>query len=88
MSGEIEVGDRLTIRLKIETDRNLKYVHWKDFRVSGLEPANILSKYQYQDGLRYYHLTKARSTNFFIEDLYKGSYVLESDLRARHKVHY
>lgn len=78
----LQIGDKVRIRLTIESKRDLEFVHLKDMRASGLEPVNVLSTYKYQDGLGYYESTKDASTNFFMDRLNKGVYVFEYDLRA------
>ena len=78
----IEIGDKIRVRLRIESKRNLEFVHVKDMRASGFEPINIISRYKYQDGLGYYESTKDASTNFFMDRVNKGVYVFEYDLRA------
>ncbi len=78
----IQVGDKITVRLRLETDRDLEFVHLKDMRASALEPTSVLSSYRYQDGLGYYQSTKDASTNFFMDWLPKGVYVFEYELRA------
>ena len=57
----------------------------KDMRASCLEPVNVLSEYKWQGGLGYYETTKDASTNFFISNLNKGTYVFEYSLFATHK---
>jgi len=84
----LEVGDLLTIRIELRTDRDMEYVHMKDQRGSGLEPVNVLSQYKYQDGLRYYESTKDTSTHFYIDYLPKGTYVFEYQLRVQHRGKY
>lgn len=81
-STTIKVGDKVRVRLRIESKRNLEFVHLKDTRASGLEPVNVLSGYRYQDGLGYYESTRDASTNFFMDNLPKGVYIFEYDLRA------
>ncbi|MFG0589621.1 alpha-2-macroglobulin [Myroides odoratimimus] len=78
----IKVGDVVTVRLEISTDRNMDYVHLKDMRASGFEPTNVLSGYRWKGELGYYEETRDASTNFFISRLRKGSYVFEYELRA------
>ena len=51
-------------------------------RASGFKPINVISKYKYQDGLGYYESTKDASTNFFMDQVNKGVYAFEYDLRA------
>lgn len=78
----IETGDLVKVRLEIQTDRAMEFVHIKDMRASGFEPVNVLSSYKWQDGLGYYESTRDAATNFFIDYLPKGVYVFEYDLRA------
>ena len=78
----IEIGDKIRVRLRIESKRNLEFVHIKDMRASGFEPINVISRYKYQDGLGYYEITKDASTNFFMDQVNKGMFVFEYDLRA------
>ncbi|GGF48366.1 alpha-2-macroglobulin family protein [Echinicola rosea] len=78
----IKVGDLVKVRIEIKVDRDMEFVHLKDMRAAGFEPVNVLSSYQYQDGLGYYESTRDASTNFFFERLNKGVYVFEYQLRA------
>jgi uncharacterized protein YfaS (alpha-2-macroglobulin family) len=78
----VKVGDLVRVRIELKVDRAMEFVHMKDMRASGLEPINVLSRYKYQDGLGYYESTKDASTNFFFDNLRKGVYVFEYDLRA------
>ncbi|MXV38778.1 hypothetical protein GO491_08870 [Flavobacteriaceae bacterium Ap0902] len=78
----IRVGDLVKVRLEIQTDRAMEFVHIKDMRASGFEPVNVISQYKWQDGLGYYESTRDASTNFFIDYLPKGVYVFEYDMRA------
>ncbi len=83
-STEIKVGDKLKIRIELQVDRSMEYVHMKDMRSAGLEPINVLSSYKYQDGLGYYESTKDAATNFFFSYLPKGNFVFEYPLRVTH----
>jgi len=78
----VKVGDLLRVRLELRTDRPLEFVHLKDMRAAGLEPVDVLSAYKWQAGLGYYQSTKDAATHFFFDDLPKGVYVFEYDLRA------
>ena len=80
-----EPGDLITVRIELRADRDFEYVHLKDARAAGLEPASVASGYRYQDGLWYYQSMKDASQNFFIDHLYKGVYVFEYDLRVTHR---
>jgi hypothetical protein len=83
VKGPVEVGDTLVVRIELRTDRDMEYVHMRDYRGSGLEPTNVLSQYKYQDGLAYYESTKDTATHFFIDYLPKGTYVFEYELRVQ-----
>lgn len=80
-NSELKVGDLITVRIELRSDRNMEFIHMKDMRASGVEPINVLSTYKWQDGLGYYESTKDASTNFFFERLPKGVHVFEYDVR-------
>ncbi|OGD30429.1 MAG: alpha-2-macroglobulin family protein, partial [Candidatus Aminicenantes bacterium RBG_13_63_10] len=86
--GPLEVGDTLVVRIELRSDRDMEYIHMRDHRGSGLEPVNVLSRYQYQDGLWYYEATKDAATHFFIDFLPKGTYVFEYPLKVVHRGSY
>lgn len=77
----LKVGDLITVRIELRSDRNMEFIHMKDMRASGVEPMNVLSKYRWQDNLGYYESTKDAATNFFFDRLPKGVYVFEYDVR-------
>ena len=79
----LAVGDELVVRIELRTDRDMEYVHLKDQRGSGTEPVNVLSRYKYQDGLRYYESTRDTASHFFIDYLPKGVYVFEYSTRVQ-----
>jgi TonB-dependent SusC/RagA subfamily outer membrane receptor len=78
----LNIGDLITVRIELRSDRDLEFIHLKDMRAAGLEPVNVISSYKWQDGLGYYEATKDAATNFFIDFLPKGVYVFEYDLRV------
>lgn len=79
---QLNVGDLMTVRIELRSDRDMEFVHMKDMRASGVEPINVLSQYKWQDGLGYYESTKDAATNFFFDRLPKGVYVFEYDVRV------
>ncbi len=81
-SNPIKVGDKVTVRLEVTTDRDMEFVHLKDMRASGLEPINAISGYKWGNRTAYYQETRDVATNFFIDALKKGTYVFEYELRA------
>lgn len=80
----IKVGDKVKVRIELQVDREMEYVHMKDMRASSLEQVNVLSGYNWQGGLGYYETTKDASTNFFFNKLTRGTYVFEYTLYATH----
>jgi hypothetical protein len=81
--GPIKVGDELVVRLELRVDRDMEYVHLKDYRGSGTEPVNVLSHYKYKDGLAYYESTRDTASHFFIDYLPKGAHVFEYSTRVQ-----
>ncbi len=78
----LKVGDKVTARMIMNTDRNMEFIHLKDMRAAGFEPLNVISGYQWKNNLGYYQSTKDASTNFYIEYMPKGKYVFEYDYVA------
>ncbi|QDT07956.1 MG2 domain protein [Rubripirellula lacrimiformis] len=83
VDGPVSVGDELVVRIVLRTDRDMEYVHLKDYRGSGTEPTNVLSQYRFQDGLAYYESTRDTASHFFIDYLPKGTYVFEYSTRVQ-----
>ncbi|MGY0426661.1 MAG: alpha-2-macroglobulin family protein, partial [Polaribacter sp.] len=79
---QLKVGDLITVRIELRSDRNMEFIHMKDMRASGFEPINVLSTYKWQDNLGYYESTKDAATNFFFDRLPKGVYVFEYNVRV------
>ncbi|MGM0443853.1 MAG: alpha-2-macroglobulin family protein, partial [Fibrobacterota bacterium] len=81
----LQPGDRLIVRLHIQTDRAMEFLHLKDMRAAALEPENVLSGYTRKNGLGYYESTGDGSTDFFIDYLPTGDHLLEYPLRVTHR---
>jgi uncharacterized protein YfaS (alpha-2-macroglobulin family) len=81
---ELSVGDKLIVRIELRADRPMEFLHLKDMRAASTEPVNVLSQYKWQDGLGYYESTKDASTNFFIDNIQKGTYVFDYPLYITH----
>ncbi len=73
----IKIGSRVKIRIELNVDRNLEYVHLKDMRASCMEPVDVISGIKWDHDLEFYQSTKDASTNFFIASLPKGTHVFE-----------
>jgi len=78
----LKVGDFIEVVLVVSSDRNLEFVHIKDGRAAGTEPRDVLSQYQWQNGIGYFQSTKDVSTNFFIDQMNKGVYQLSYILKV------
>jgi len=75
----LKVGDKVTVRMILNTDRNMEFIHLKDMRAAGFEPVDVISSYQWKNNLGYYQSTKDASTSFYIQYMPKGKYVFEYD---------
>lgn len=73
----LKVGDKVIMRLTIRTNRDMEFVQLKDMRASCFEPQQVLSGTKWNGNLIYYQTTKDASTNFYFDNLPKGTYVLE-----------
>ena len=80
----VKPGDKVIIRMIIKSDRPMEYLHLKDTRSATMEPVNVLSGFKWQDRLGYYESTKDASTNFFIGQLNKGTYVFDYPVYITH----
>ncbi len=81
-SGPLKVGDKVTVRIEIRANQDMDFIHLKDMRASGFEPVDVISTYKYQDGLGYYQSTQDVATHFFFDQVRKGTYVFEYEVRA------
>jgi uncharacterized protein YfaS (alpha-2-macroglobulin family) len=81
-NNSLKIGDLVTVRLIISSKEDMEFVHLKDMRASCFEPVDVLSGYQYKDGLGFYKSTKDIATHFFFDSINKGTYVLEYDIRV------
>lgn len=75
----MKIGDKVTVRIILNTDRNIEFIHLKDMRAAGFEPLDVISGYKWKNSLAYYQSTKDASTNFYIQMMPKGKYVFEYD---------
>ena len=75
------LGQKVKVRIEFEAIQEMSYLHIKDNRPATFEPLDVISGQRYGNGLRYYQSTKDASTNFFIDHLSKGKYVLEYNAR-------
>jgi uncharacterized protein YfaS (alpha-2-macroglobulin family) len=78
----VEVGDQLEVHLIVQARQAAEYVHLRDPRGAGFEPMDATSGYRWDLGLGHYREIRDSGTNFFIEWLPAGEYVLKYRQRA------
>lgn len=71
---DLKVGDRLTVRLTIEADRDYDFVQVSDHRAANMEPTSQLSGYRNGS----YMVTRDNATYFFFDRLAKGRHTIET----------
>ncbi|MCH5169281.1 MAG: hypothetical protein J1F27_06525 [Prevotellaceae bacterium] len=79
-SGEsLTAGSRIHVRYVITADRDYEYVCLRAPRPAAAEPAQQLSGYHWQNGLGYYQAMHDAGTDYFMDSLPRGTYVIEED---------
>ncbi len=73
----LQVGDIIKVRLQIKATRDIEYLQLKDQRAACLVPIGTKNRYQSKGSWGYYQSNGEVSTNFFINRLSKGSYIIE-----------
>jgi len=73
----LKVGDKVIVRLTVRNDRDLEFVHLKDMRAAAFEPVDQVSGLRWQNGAPYYQTSKDASTNFYFDQLPRGTRVFE-----------
>ena len=76
-SKELRVGDKVTVRITIEADRDYDFVQVQDKRAACMEPVRQLSGYVWQKG--YYCAPKDNVTNYYFDQLSKGRHTIETE---------
>ena len=72
----VSVGDQIEVHLTITTRSQFEYVHIKDPRGAGFEAEELLSGWKW-DKLSRYEEPRDSLTNFFVDRLPHGEYVLK-----------
>ncbi len=78
----LEVGDEVEVRLSVESRHAAEYVHLRDPRGAGFEPAETRSGYRWDLGIVRYEEIRDSGANFFFEWLPAGEVTLTHRLRA------
>lgn len=72
---ELKVGDKVKVRLTITADRDYDFVQVLDRRAACMEPVKQLSGYHWG----YYCAPKDCSTNYYFDNMNKGTHVIETE---------
>ena len=73
----LKVGDRVKVRLTIQSERDLDFVQIQDKRAACMEPVVQLSGYNWSGG--YYSTPRDNVTNYYFDRLRKGKHVVETE---------
>ena len=76
----LQTGDKVRVKLTIETASRLKFVHISDPRAAAFEPADNNSGYQYNNGLSYYQSVKDTGLDIFTESVPRGISEISYDM--------
>jgi len=76
------IGERITVRLVVSSDRELEYVHVKDPRAAAFEPVNIHEQRKGSGGVWWVESPREAATHFFFDRLPQGTTVIEYDVFA------
>ncbi len=78
VNGKWSMG-KCVVRYTITADRDYEYVCLRAPRPATAEPARQLSGYRWQNGLGYYQAIRDASTEYFMDRLPRGTYVIEEE---------
>lgn len=76
----VKIGDKIRVRIELQADRPMEYVHLKDMRAAAFEPLDTQSGYD--DYTECYRNIRDSAIDFFFSWLPKGTSVIEYSLRA------
>jgi alpha-2-macroglobulin len=78
----IAPGDEVEVHLSLTSKHPMEYVHLRDPRGAGFEPASNISKHKRDLGIFWYEEIRDSGTNFFFEHLPQGEYTFKYRIRA------
>ena len=76
----LRIGERITVRLVVTSDRELEYVHVKDPRTAAFEPVNIHERRGSNQGVWWVETPRDAAEHFFLNRLPQGTIIIEYDL--------
>jgi len=81
----LKAGDQVRVKLIIETNSSLKFVHISDPRAAAFEPKENNSGYQYNSGFSYYRSIRDTGLELFTEAVPKGISEITYELVVAHE---
>ena len=78
----VRLGERITVKIVITSDRDLEYVQVKDPRAAAFEPVNIHERNGSQNGVWWVESPRDAANCFFFSRFLQGTIVLEYDVFA------
>ncbi|HOH76862.1 MAG TPA: alpha-2-macroglobulin family protein [Myxococcota bacterium] len=75
-------GDEVQVQVSIKSGEPLEYVHLRDPRPAGFEPATQNSGYRWDLGIAWYEEVRDSGQNFFFDRLPRGEYTFRYGIRA------
>ncbi|MDD6186198.1 MAG: alpha-2-macroglobulin family protein [Bacteroidales bacterium] len=78
----VRLGERITLKIVITSDRDLEYVQVKDPRAAAFEPVNIHEREGNQGGVWWVESPRDAANCFFFSRFPQGTIVLEYDVFA------
>lgn len=76
---QLQVGDKLSVRLVLRADRDFEYVHLRDMRAASFEPVVQTSGYTWNQ-LGHYRSVKDASVDLFFDRLPRGTWSIDYEL--------
>ena len=76
------LGERITVRVTVSSDRDLDFVHVSDPRPAAFEPVNQGELHRWQRGLSWTEQTLDASTEIFFPRFPRGTFAVEYDVFA------
>lgn len=76
----LKVGDRVRVQLTVKSDRPMSNVTLSDDRAATFEPVEQLPGWTYSDALMAYRENRDAVTNFYIDYLPRGTFILTYDV--------
>jgi len=78
----LEPGDEIEVHLMLTAKHPVQYVHLRDPRPAGCEPASTTSRHRWALGIYWYEEVRDSGMNFFFENLPQGEYPFSYRMRA------